>query len=312
MRLLLVIAIAFAALSAANAQGDYLIAYNVLTDAKSDNYDVWVMNTDGTGKKNITNNPDVAWVYYAFVDTVYFISDRKACGRCYFLYAMNSDGTNVRKVSELRLEDSWMSSRGNGSEMVVSGRIGDETRMQLFLIDLETGKHRQLTDEKGAMHRDPLFSPDGKQIVYAYKSDRKDRTTYDELYIMDADGSNKRRLTYYPKDDKTSKWHNYHAGPPRWNRKHNFISYQSVQKGKSSLYAVTPDGKKNWKLTANGLNEGWHDWSPDGKWLVVEMYNKAQTEFGIFLMNWETKAVRKLTSPKEFRYQQAPVFVQRN
>ncbi|NNE66744.1 MAG: hypothetical protein HKN33_09260 [Pyrinomonadaceae bacterium] len=296
---------------AVTAQSDYLIAYNVLVDGEKDDYDVFVMKTDGSGRRNVTNNPDVAWTYYAYKDRIFFISDRDTCKRCYYLYSMESDGTGVRKISNLRLEDSWMSARNDGSQIVVTGRTSSINRRQLFLIDVESGNFEQLTHEAGAMHRDPLFSPDGKQIVFAYKPDASDRTVYDDLYIMDTDGKNRKRLTRYPMNDKTSKWHNYHAGPPRWNRKENFITYQSVQNGKSSLYAVTPDGKKQWKLTENRLNEGWHDWSPDGKWLAIEMYDDKNTEFGIYLMNWKTKKVKKLTDPKDSKYQQAPVFVQK-
>ncbi|REJ79429.1 MAG: hypothetical protein DWQ47_01445 [Acidobacteria bacterium] len=291
--------------------GEYLIAYNVLVDNEKDDYDVWVMNIDGSGKKNITNHPDVAWTYFAHDDELFFISDRGKPKRNYYLFKTDATGNSPIQVSEQRLEDSWMSARNGASEMVVAGRIGDEVRMQLFLIDLETGKSRQLTNEKGALHRDPLFSPDGKQIVYAYKPDRMNREVYEDLWIMDADGTNRRRLTTYPMDDKTSQWHSYHAGAPRWAPGRNFITYQSFQKGKSSLFAVTPDGKKQWKLTENELNEGWHAWSPDGKWLAIEMYDDENTEFGIYLMNFDTKEVKKLTDPKDFRFQQAPVFVKR-
>ncbi len=290
-------------------QNDYLIAYNVLVDNKTSDYDIFTMKTDGTEKTNIIKYPDVAWTYYAFRDKLFFISDRGACYRCYYLYKMDAAGKKLDRLSSLRLEDSWMSSRNDGKELVVSGRIGSNVRMQIFIVDIETGLYKQITNEPGAMFRDPLFSPDGKQIVYAFKADRSNREVFDELYIMDSDGKNRKQLTTYPADDKTSKWHNYHAGPPKWNQRENFITYQSVQNGKSSIYAVTPDGKKQWKLTENELNEGWHDWSPDGKWLAIEMYDQDQKEFGIYLMNWETKSVKKLTDPNEFRFQQAPVFV---
>jgi len=286
------------------------LVFNVAQDAKADDYEVYSMKSDGSAKRNITKHKDVAWTYYAYKKTVFFISDRDACKRCYFLYSMNFDGSNVRKISDLRLEDSWMGSRRKGSEMVVSGRVGNDVRYQLFIIDLKSGKYRQITNEPGAAFRDPIFSPDGKKIVYAYKKDRANREINEELFIMNEDGSEKRQLTVYPKDDKTAQWHDYHAGPPRWVKKHNFITYNSVQNGKSSLFAVTPDGTKNWKLTDNELAEGWHDWSPDGKWLAIEMNPKDNSEFGIWLMNWKTKEIKKLTDPKDFKNQQAPVFVE--
>lgn len=306
-RLLLLLLLLFTT----GVSGQFRLAYNVQVDSATDDYDVYSMNLDGSDKRNITNNKDVAWTYYAFKDRLFFISDREACKRCYFLYEMKADGSEVRKISDLRLEDSWMGSRNDGAEMVVSARVGDDVRMQLFVIDTATGKFRQLTDENGAAFRDPSFSPDGKQIVYVHKKDRKSREEIEELWIMSADGSNRRKLTTYPADDKTAEWHNYHAGPPRWVAAHGFITYQSIQKGKSSLFAVTPDGKKNWKLTENKLSEGWHDWSPDGKWLAVEMTSETEPKnYEIWMLNYETKELSKLTDPNDSRFQQAPVFVE--
>ncbi len=309
--ILIIILFLAVALPLAAQSKKYGLVFNVLVDSKSDNYDIFAMDLDGSNKRNITNHADVAWVYHTSGKTVFFISDRDACKRCYFLYSMDFAGNNVRKISDLRLEDSWMGTRNKGKEIVVSGRIGTDVRYQLFIIDVATGKYRQLTNEAGAAYRDPVFSPDGKRIAYVYKKERTNREINEELFIMNSDGSNKRQLTTYPKDDKTAQWHDYHAGPPRWVKKHGFISYHSVQGGKSSLFAVTPDGKRNWKLTENELNEGWHDWSPDGKWLAIEMNPKDNSEYGIWLMNWKTKEIKKLTDPKQFKNQQAPSFVEK-
>ena len=309
--LILIIFLTATAVTAYSQKTKYGLVYNVAQDTKADDYEIYSMELDGSGKRNITNHKDVAWTYYAYKKTVYFISDRDACKRCYFLYSMNFDGSGVRKISDLRLEDSWMGSRNKGTEMVVSGRVGNEVRFQLFIIDLRTGKYRQITNEPGAAYRDPIFSPDGKKIVFAYKKERTNREINEELYIMDADGSNRKQLTTYPKDDKTAEWHSYHAGPPRWVKKHNFITYNSVQKGKSSLYAVTPDGKRNWKLTDNDLPEGWHDWSPDGNWLAIGMNDKDEKEYSIWIMNWKTKKITRLTDASLFKYQHAPVFVEK-
>lgn len=291
-----------------NRLNNWKIAYNVLVDSANDNYDVFVMNTDGSGKRNITNHPDVAWTYYAWKNRLFFISDRDTCRRCYFLYEMDNHGRNPRKVTPLQLEDSWMSSRNNGRELVVTGRIGKEVRMQLFLVDSETGSFRQLTNDTVALYRDPLFSPDGTQIVFAYKKNRRDRNEIEELYGMHADGSEMYQLTHFPANDTTAKWHSYHAGPPRWNKQENFISYQSFQNGKYSLYAVAPDGSRQWKLTDNNFDEGWHDWSPDGRWLFLETFDTAQTQFAIHRMDWQMKTLLQLTDTT-YKYQQAPVVI---
>lgn len=287
----------------------FKIAYNVLQDQKADDYEVYVMNTDGSNQRNVTNHTDVAWTYYSLPGKLLFISDRGACRRCYFLYESDIDGSNVRKVSNLQLEDSWMGSRNKGKELVVAGRIDTRVRYQLFVVDVATGNYRQLTNEPVAAFRDPTFSPDGKQIVYVYKRNRTDRAEIEEMYIMYADGSKRRKLTTYPADDPLAKDFGYKVGPPHWNAKYKFISYQSNQAGKQSIYAVTPDGKKQWKLLDTKLDEGWHDWSGDGEWLAFDSRDATTGRHDIYLMNYRTKETKKLTDDSPMKYHQSPVFV---
>jgi len=159
------------------------------------------------------------------------------------------------------------------------------------------------------MYADPTFYPDGRDIVYRYRKNKRDRQEKAELWTMDLESRSKRELSHYPAHDTTAPWHAYHAGPPRWHPTENFISCESVQKGKSSLYAVTPDGKQQWKLLDTDVtDQGWHDWSDDGKWLTFGGSDSKQTQYDIYLLNWQSKALKKLTDTP-FSYQQAPVFV---
>ncbi|NUQ82082.1 MAG: PD40 domain-containing protein [Bacteroidetes bacterium] len=288
----------------------YRIAYNVLVNGEKDDYDVFTMNPDGSDRKNITRHPDVAWTYMAEGNRLFFISDRDTAYRNYFLYETDAHGNHIRRVSDLRLEDSWMDARKNGDELVVAGRIGREIRYQLFIIDTRTGQFRQITTDTTAMFRDPCFSPNGSTLVFAYKPNKRDRSMHEELYLMDADGGPITQLTTYPKTDTTAAPHAYRAGPPRWHPTDHFISYHSNQQGKASLFAITPDGKKQWKLTKNAENEGWHDWSPDGKWLVMDIYDYEKKFFMLGIQNWETGEFRILQD-SVFQYNQAPVFVEK-
>ena len=288
---------------------NYKIAFNVLQDQKSDDYEVYTMTSAGLDLRNVTNNQDVAWTYYSIAGKLFFISDRGACKRCYFLYESDIDGGNARKVTNLQLEDSWMGSRNDGKELIVAGRVDARVRYQLFIVDRETGQFRQLTNEPEAAFRDPTFSPDGKRIVYVYKKKRTDRAEIEEMYIMDADGKNKRKLTTYPANDPLAREPSYKVGPPHWNAKYKFITYQSNQAGKQSIYAVTPDGKKNWKLTEGKLDEGWHDWSPDGEWLAFDSRDETTGRYDIYMMKYSTKEEKKLTGGSSMKYHQSPVFI---
>lgn len=283
------------------------IAYNVLFDSEADDYEVFIMDIDGKNKKNITNLKGVEWTYYAHENKVYFISDMDTLHRYYYLYKMNPDGSDKIKVSDIRLADSWHSSRKNGTEFIIKPHRSIDTAF--YIID-SNGKQISRLKPNLDMFNDPLFSPNGEKIVFrgGNRSTKFERGYDDELYIMDADGSNMKQLTHFPKNDTLKKWHSYSAGPPKWNIKENFITYQSERNGQYNLYAVTPDGKKEWRLTDNPFSEGWHDWSPDGNYLAIEAFDKEQTQFDIVLMDWKTKEVTKLTD-STYKYQQAPVFV---
>ena len=181
---------------------DLRIVYNVYYDTLNDDYEVFSMNMDGSDKRNISNSKGVDWVYYAYRDKVYFISDRDTTHRMYFLYEMDAYGNNIRKVTELRLEDSWLGSRKEGKELVVAGRIGKEVRHQLFLVDTETGSYSPLAHDTIASFNSPIFSPDGNKIVFLYRKNKRNfQTEKTELWMMDADGNNMKQLTFFPQND---------------------------------------------------------------------------------------------------------------
>jgi TolB protein len=160
------------------------------------------------------------------------------------------------------------------------------------------------------MYGDPCFSPDGKQIVFYYRKNRRDRSAHEELYIMNDDGSGIMQISKYPENNPSAKEGGYKAGAPRWHPTENFISYISMQDGRHNIFAVTPDGKKQWKLTDSQTGEGWHDWSPDGNWLAYDASVIEGKQYHIVLMNWRTREKKQLTD-SSYKSQLAPVFLEK-
>ena len=54
----------------------------------------------------------------------------------------------------------------------------------------------------------PTWSPNGRQIAFHSNRDGEDKQlATPEIYVMDADGSNLRRLTHHPAYDGGPHWH---------------------------------------------------------------------------------------------------------
>ena len=85
---------------------DYAIAYNIAVkdSAGKSNYEVFVMNMDGSNARNISNNPDVAWTYRAYKKNLYFISDRDTCYRCFFSTKLITVAKRLKRSASCNLK----------------------------------------------------------------------------------------------------------------------------------------------------------------------------------------------------------------
>lgn len=296
-----------AIVSSNKLEDNFNLVFNVAMNEEQTDYDVWHLNLKTKVKTNITKNPkDVAWAYGAD-NKVLFISDRDTCVRCIYLYEMNPDGTGIRKITDFQLRDSWLSLRKNGTEIILNpSRKVDSA---FYIID-RNGKvfDKIYTGLKYA--NDPCFSPDGNSIAFRGGDQISKRVEgfNEAIYVMDLNTRVKKRITNYPVNDTSAPWYAYKAGVPKWHPTENFISYQSYQNGQYNLFAVTPDGSKQWKLTNNSQAEGYHSWSPDGKWLALEITDSIESNFDIALMNWVTKEI-EIFENQEYVFEQGPVFV---
>ncbi|TRZ41414.1 TolB family protein [Robertkochia solimangrovi] len=283
------------------------IAYNVLADQLNDNFEVNVMNTDGSDNRDITQLPGVEWTYMAHGSDLYIISDKDTCQRCFFLYRTDAYGSHYEKVTDFRVADSWMSTNDNGNEIIVKPH---STVDSVFYIIDYSGKIKQKLTTGLPYSSDPLFINDGRQVIFrGGKTPSKRIAGFDEeLYMIERNGEGLEQITHYPATDSTAGQFGYRAGPPRLHPSGEFISYQSKQNGTYSIYTLNLEDGTTKKLDTIQENAGWHDWSPDGKLLAVELFDSEFKHFNIGLMNWETKSYKIITDTL-YRFQQAPVFV---
>jgi len=170
----------------------------------------------------------------------------------------------------------------------------DGTDVQIFVIDLETRKVEQLTHEPGR-NVDPVWSPDGEQIVYSAGNDETR-----DIFIMAADGSNNRRLT----EDKAS---NYHA---KWlpdgsgiifdsNRDHN----PGDEVTNREIYTMNLEGANVSRLTNYSDWDTYASVSPEGSKIVwrrvVENFDDSRNA-EIFVMDRDGENIKRLTDTPAF------------
>ena len=116
------------------------------------------------------------------------------------------------------------------------------------------------------------WSPDGSQIAFA--SDRRN-SAWREIYVMDADGTNVRRVTTLP--EKAEFDHVPRFSPD--GRRLVFARYISDDHPEeAALFTVRLDGGGLKRLTPWGMGAGDADWSPDGNKIAFE----ASPEYGSY------------------------------
>jgi DNA-binding SARP family transcriptional activator/tRNA A-37 threonylcarbamoyl transferase component Bud32 len=136
---------------------------------------------------------------------------------------------------------------------VPSDDIAYSVQGQIVVAHLGTLDFSRVTHDQDVENIQPVWSPDGTKIAFAAKSN----DGYD-LYVMDADGANVRRLTNDPGDELD----------PAWSPDGTEIAYQQgpacCASGPTSLSVLSlADGTAK-VLVARPSDVGRPAWSPDG------------------------------------------------
>ena len=101
----------------------------------------------------------------------------------------------------------------------------------------------------------PSWSPDGKQI--AFQSNRQSDNF--QLYVMNADGKNIRRITFNENEDETPVW------APDGKR----ILFSRYTEGDNNeMFFISPDGEDELQITDHPLRDGHAKFSKDGQTII--------------------------------------------
>ncbi|NDV47170.1 S9 family peptidase [Paludibacter sp. 221] len=142
---------------------------------------------------------------------------------------------------------------------VLAASCGDAKKEEATII----GKH-DIKIENGLMTPEVLWSfgriggvnvsPDGKKIVYtvSYYSVPENKSN-SEIFVMNADGSDKKQITRTP----------YREAAPKWMNDNEYIAFLSNESGSMQLWKMKADGSGRKQLTdrEGGLSD--YAFSPD-------------------------------------------------
>ena len=129
------------------------------------------------------------------------------------------------------------------------------------------------------------------QAQIAFVSDRDGNP---EIYVMDTNGNNQRRLTNNPNDD----W------SPSWSPDGKRIVFFSDRDGHAhaihgwptaEIYVMDADGGNQQRLTENPTDDGAPSWSPDGNQIVFQANRVDFRNYDIFVMDADGGNEQKLT-----------------
>lgn len=141
------------------------------------------------------------------------------------------------------------------ASQIVFVRQGADVADNLYIMDADWGRLRQLTDFEGGEFQ-PTLSPDGAWVAFITEDDTQVRDRFRHLYKIRTDGSD---LTFLADVSPNQ-------GSPEWSPSGEWIAYTTNQ----GIYRLRPDGRDSQRVTPPEISASWPSWSPDSEWILFQ------------------------------------------
>lgn len=159
-------------------------------------------------------------------------------------------------------------------------RFGSE----IYALNLKTNQITALTDRDGA-DNEPTVSPDGKRIAYTGFDRNDDTYNVSKLYLMDADGKNKRVLS-----------ETFDRAPfgLMWSDSNDEIYFATEDKGTNNLYAINLKNNQIRQITKGNYQLLPSNISKNG--IVTGVLSDAKEPGDVIVLNLKQSVPRKITN----------------
>lgn len=194
------------------------------------------------------------------------------------IYLMNLDRTGIVRLTDDPARDAAPSWSADGQRIVFTRGLGGAR--DVFVVNADGTGEARLTDSPEG-EDSAAFSPDGSEIVFLRYVD----PTYFDIFVMDSDGSNQRRV-----------WHKdrVFANGPRWSPDGEAIYFNEDETGGGGIDIVRLDVATNELTRIAGApgDDSTFAISSDGSTVA---FQSDRSPGGIFLMAIDGSNVRHLT-----------------
>ena len=125
-----------------------------------------------------------------------------------------------------------------------------------------------------------MLSPDGSQIVF-----ESDRSGSQQIYIMNADGTGQRRLSFF----------GGRAATPEWSPRGDQIAFTHIA-GDFNVAVMSPNGR-NMRTLTNGWQDEAPTWAPNGRILQFFRTERNSGKTGLWQVDLTGENLRRLPTP---------------
>jgi Tol biopolymer transport system component len=260
--------------SAANPASPYsglIVGTEPYIYAVTESTHIFTMNPDGTSKRILTDdkaNRTPTWSCDG--RQIVYVSSGQA-------WLMNADGSNKKQLTFLPTGAASPSLSCDGKLSFVSQSQKTGTAAIFVMEALSSAPHQITSDD--TFNYASSISPDGKKVVFTRQLNNDEHR---EIFVVDADGSNERQLTFATTDLNAPD-----ANAPAWSPDSKRIAFfQGFEDKGNGAERTTPDIRYLAVMNADGSNRHWltdcsggassapgqcaddPSWSSDGTWII--------------------------------------------
>ena len=230
----------------------------VFTSLLDTNPNIWIMQADGSGKKQLTGGNSLSYnpVVSPADNRIYFVTNRSSRPQ---IWRMDENGQNLRQMTEDYAGGRYTVSPDGKSLIYVREVSGEPSTLWKIPTDGAAGESKRLTELNSYA---PSLSPDGKLVAYSFWDEFNAPPQWAYEIISSKDGQKFKSLNF-------PLTVNIAAGAIQlgWLPDQSGIAYIDFQNKTSNVW-IQPLDEKRRAFQLTDFKDGrvfQFNWSPDGK-----------------------------------------------